>query len=302
MPSSFRFAPSRVLCPVDYSDLSSLALKYAAAAAHEYGAELIVLHAATFELPRYFVQSEMTRLAHELRAARSAAGNLLSHHVNEVLGKAVERLGIGYEVLDTHPLDAILDTAEKKNVGLIVLGTHGYSGVKRLVLGSVAENVMRNATSPVFLVRQKEHEFIDLTRTDLTPRLEHILCPTKMVTGADTGLQHAVSLAERFRARVTVLYSMEDGLELDESTTKKRLCDLISDSVSTGCSLEPIVRKGNPAEEIISYARQEEVDLIVVCALHRPFQEGTFFGKTTELVVRHAPVPVLVVPLFPSNR
>jgi nucleotide-binding universal stress UspA family protein len=293
------FEPRHILCPVDFSELSFLALKYAAAGAREYGAELTVLHAQAFDLPRYFVRSETSLLLRELSAARKGARDSLASSVKETLGKAVSRLNLRYEVLDADPLDAILDAAEKHKTDLIVLGTHGYGRVKRLLLGSVAENVFRNAKVPVFLVRQKEHEFIDVGHPDAEPRLARILCPVNTAGSGVAGLQHAGSLAERFHAKLTAFYSMEQ--DEDEPSVAEDLCRWMVRPAGTRCEVESVVRKGSPAEQIIRYARETQVDIIVLCARHRPFQESTFFGRTTDLVVRHAPVPVLVVPIFPGS-
>jgi nucleotide-binding universal stress UspA family protein len=298
MNSSLSFEPRHILCALDFSDLSFLALKYAAVGAREYGAELTVLHAQAFELPRYFVRSETSLLGRELSAAKEGARAYLASSVKEILGKAVRHLSLHYEVLDADPLDAILDAAEQRKTDLIVLGTHGYGRVKRLLLGSVAENVVRHGVVPVFLVRQKEHEFIDVPHPDAEPRLERILCPVNTAEACTVGMQHAGSLAERFHAKLTVFYSMEQ--KEDESSVTKDVCSWVSQSSSDRCEVETVVRKGSAAEEIIAYAREKHEDLIVLCAQHRPFQGSTFFGRTTELVVRHAPVPVLVVPIFPG--
>jgi nucleotide-binding universal stress UspA family protein len=299
MKSSVSFEPRHILCPVDFSDLSFLALKYAAVGAREYGAELTVLHAQAFELPRYFVRSETSLLVRELSAAKEGARAYLASSVKEILGKTVRHLSLRYEVLDADPLDAILDAAEKGKTDLIVLGTHGYGRVKRLLLGSVAENVVRHAKVPVFLVRQKEHEFVDVAHPDAEPRLARILCPINTAEAGAAGLRHAGSLAERFHAKLTAFYSIEQ--KKDESSVTNDLCSWTSQSASTRCNVETVVRKGSPAEQIIAYAREKQEDIIVLCAQHRPFQGSTFFGKTTELVVRHAPVPVLVVPIFPGS-
>jgi len=299
MKSSASFEPKHILCPVDFSELSFLALKYAAVGAREYGAELTVLHAQAFDLPRYFVRSETSHLLRELSAAKKGARDYLASSVKEILGKAVKLLSLRYEVLDADPLDAILDAAEKRKTDLIVLGTHGYGRVKRLLLGSVAENVVRDAKVPVFLVRQKEHEFIDVAHPDAEPRLARILCPVNTAESGAAGLRHAGSLAERFHAKLTAFYSIEQ--EEDESSVTKDLCRWMVQPASTRCDVETVVRKGAPAEEIIRYAREKHEDIIVLCAHHRPFQESTFFGRTTDLVIRHAPVPVLVVPVFPGS-
>ena len=299
MKSTAFFEPKHILCPVDFSELSFLALKYAAVGAREYGAELTVLHAQAFDLPRYFVRSETSHLLRELSAAKKGARDYLASSVKEILGKAVKLLSLRYEVLDADPLDAILDAAEKRKTDLIVLGTHGYGRVKRLLLGSVAENVVRDAKVPVFLVRQKEHEFIDVAHPDAEPRLARILCPVNTAESGAAGLRHAGSLAERFHAKLTAFYSMKH--EEDESSVTKDLCRWMVQPASARCDVETVVRRGTPAEEIIRYAREKHEDIIVLCAYHRPFQESTFFGRTTDLLMRHAPVPVLVVPIFPGS-
>jgi nucleotide-binding universal stress UspA family protein len=293
------FEPKRILCPIDFSEPSNLALKYAAIGSREYGAKLSILHAETFELPKYFLPAENDQLIQELAAARRKVRNYLARHVKEILGVSGGGLTLDYEVLETHPVEAILGLTEKQSIDLIVMGTHGSGGFKRLLLGSVTENVVRNSKVPVFAVRQKEHQFIDVTLAESIPRLERILCPVDITEEVGTGLRYAVSLAERFRSSLTVLYSVEPEQRQDPSQAQERLCSWISHRVRANCTLDPVVRQGRAAEQIIVHAREGNDDLIVLEARHQPFLEATFLGKTTELVLRHAPVPVLVTPRFP---
>jgi len=218
-----------------------------------------------------------------------------------VLGPFEEGLIERYEVLETHPVDAVLEGAGREGTGLIVLGTHGYGGLKRMVLGSVTENVIRHSKIPVFAVRQKEHQFIDVSLADLAPRLDRILCPVNITEVAKRALEHAVSLAERFGARLSVLYSLEGEGPPDESSARENLCAWIAEKVRDRCAFDPVVRRGNAAEQILAHARNDKADLIVMGAEHRPFLDATFFGKTTELVLRHAPAPVFVTPFFRSQ-
>jgi len=293
------FTPKKILCPVDFSELSSLALKYAAAGARVYGSKLTVLHAERFELPRYFSRSETDRLARELADAKEKIEKNLAEHVAKVLGAAAQTLAVEFEVAEAHPIDAVLQAADKKSAGLIVLGTRGLGGVQRLLLGSVAENVVHAARVPVFTVRQKEHDFIDVARADIPPRLERILCPCEVNELGRITLIHAVSLAERFQAGLTVLYSDPSAEAVNLSQTEETLCNWISGTIQTACDLKPIVRQGNAADQIITLAEQEKDDLIVLGARHRRFHDATVLGKTTDLVVRHAPVPVFIIPSFP---
>ncbi len=296
------FEPKAILCPLDFSELSDLALKYAAIGARVYAATLVILHAETFELPRYFARGERDRLMQELATARDSVRNDLVQRVGKVLGTTGEGLAERFDVVESPPVDAILESAGRDGIDLIVLGTHGHGGMKRLVLGSVAENVVRHSRVPVFTVRQKEHAFIDVSLADSVPRLNRILCPVNNTDVAKTALEHAVSLAERFGAKLSVLYSIERGESLGRSAAQESFCSWIGEKVRSQCALEPIVRQGDASEQIIAHAREEKMDLIVMGAEHRPFLDATFFGRTTELVLRHAPVPVFLTPFFPSPR
>jgi Universal stress protein family len=191
-----------------------------------------------------------------------------------VAGRPEAGLTLKYEVVEAHPVKAILEGAEKASSGLIVMGTHGRGGLTSLLLGSVVENVVRNAKIPVFTVRQKEHEFIDTNLASSAPRLKRILCPVNMTEGARGAMTAAVSLAQRFQSHLTVLYALETEEPGDLSKAGEELQAWISSAVNTQPDWKRVVRPGHAADQII----------------------------TTELVLRHSPVPVRVIPHFTSKK
>jgi nucleotide-binding universal stress UspA family protein len=262
---------------------------------------LHVLHAETFELPRYFSRNESDHLIQELATAKTSLRNHLAEYVQKVLGIYAKGLDLKFDVIETHPVVAIMNFTKQAAIDLIVMGTHGYGGLKRLRLGSVTENTVANATIPVFTVRQNIHQFIDVTRADSIPVLEKILCPSNISKTAVTALRHAAALAERFGAVLTVLHIRETDNDADISKDEEKLCKWIADTVKVRCDVKPMVLSGHAAEEIISYGRENKDDLIVLGARHQQFLEATFFGRTTELVVRHAPCPVLITPRFSAS-
>jgi len=219
-----KFAPRQILCAVDFSKLSSLSLKYAAAFSHNYRATLLVLHAAQFELPPYFTHANYAWLRKQLTAQRRSARSYLLNHIRTVLGKAVNGLRVEVRIVEQHPVDAILETA-RQQTDLIVLGTHGRGGAQRLLLGSVAENVIRHAPVPVLAVREKQHEFIDVQHPDSTPPLKRILCPVNFTSAARATLEMATALAARFDAQLTVLHVAEPGETARAADALKQLCD-----------------------------------------------------------------------------
>ncbi|MCA9232819.1 MAG: universal stress protein [Planctomycetales bacterium] len=136
-----------ILCPVDFSESSDAALRYASLMASESGACLHIVHVeeALPEYPPDFVGygigagvSEEQRVQHLLKEIRpSSEGVRFEHHH-----------------LKGSPAREIIDFADRNKIDLIVMGTHGRKGLTRLLMGSVAESVMRRATCPVLTLRQ----------------------------------------------------------------------------------------------------------------------------------------------------
>lgn len=296
MKTSNAFNPRRILCPMDLSDLSTLALKYAAVGARAFQAELTILYAIHFDLPPYFTRAQTGQFTRQLKEAQRAARAHLVAHVGRTLGRGFREIPIRYLILERHPADAILETVEKGGYDLVVMGTHGRTAASRFLLGSVTKNVTQHARSPVFIVRQKQHEFIDANEPEALPRLERILCPVNYTDAARSSLAQAASLAQRFNATLQVLYTVEPGDRQSSSQATSELCAWIPKTVAVQCTVQPLVRRGRAAEQIVKFAADHKQDLIVLGAQARQRLTSVLFGETTDLVIRHAPVPVLVLP------
>jgi len=141
---------SRILAPVDFSEVSQESLDAAASLASQLGASVVVLHVVE---PVYFAgtmfgpEINVPHLAEEQRrAAKSAMETMLAR----LAKKGVPATGL---VETGIPQDTILNAASSKKCDLIVMGTHGRSGVTHLLLGSVAEKIVRSSTCPVLTVR-----------------------------------------------------------------------------------------------------------------------------------------------------
>jgi len=296
----FSFEPKRILTAVDFSDLSSLALKYAAVGAFHFNADLIVMHAERIEVPPYILADDYERLLSELEKRRQRAEDFLADYVHRVLGNAAERLNILYLIVEGHPADAILQASETEKAELIVMGTHGRTGWQRFRLGSVTETVVRGTKVPVFVVRQKEREFIDVNDPTAVPKLTKILCPVNFTETAKLALNYAAAIAVRFKAHLTALYIDEEG-KTDREKASDELCRWFPDEVTTQCSVEPIVLSGHAANQIIAFAQEGDFDLLVIGAERKPFLHSILFGTTTEAILRASPIPILVVPAQPNN-
>lgn len=297
MTSVFPFNATQILCPVDRSELSGLALKYAVVGARVFGARLTVLEALHFEYPRYLSEVLTDTVLKELDHYKASARNDLKDYVRSLAGDAVDHLRISYRVSDQQPLQAISQEMEEGGSDLVVMGTHGYSGMKHWMLGSVTESLLHHSRIPIFTVRQKTHDFIDVTRPDAEPEIREILCPCDLGPASAGALQVAASLAKRFDARLTALWSSD----ADGPNENRQLQDWVAATVQDHHPVSAVIRPGPAATRAIEVAGEMRSDLVVIGARHRSFAEDTVLGRTTELVLRHAPVPVLAVPLFEEN-
>jgi len=296
MKSPVSFEPATILCPVDFSKLSDLALTYAAAGARVYGAELVVFHAARLDLPAYFTRAQSDALLREHRAAQKRLNGFLRQQVHQRLGPHAEELRLHFDSADTHPAEAIPAAVKAHDADLIVMGTHGRTGARRLWLGSVTEQVVRESRVPVFIVRQKQPPLLPGRQSYLRPEIHTVLCPLDDSDTSRSVLQHAASVARKFRSRLVAL-RLIDRADQKGLTDARREFEKWWEEASVAAGESRVIASRGPAAgQILAETARSHADLIVLGThLHRPLRNW-WAGDTTEIVLRRAPVPVLVVP------
>lgn len=149
---------ARILLPTDFSENSNVALKYACAFAEKFSSELHLLH----------VVQDLVAMVPEPGLAFPPPGD----YMNELKASAEQALvrlpgddcgkvgAVVREVRQGPPFVEIIRYAREREIDLIVMGTHGHSGLAHMFLGSVAERVVRKAPCPVLTVRPGEHQFV----------------------------------------------------------------------------------------------------------------------------------------------
>jgi nucleotide-binding universal stress UspA family protein len=148
----------RILVPTDFSKYSQVALTYAAALAERFEAELYLLHVvqdlALFIPDAVAVAPPITVPVEQFTTASHEALNRLVNENN------LQHLTVHRDVREGTPFYEIIRFAREKEIDLIVMGTHGHTGLVHVLLGSVTEKVVRKAPCPVLTVRHPEHEFV----------------------------------------------------------------------------------------------------------------------------------------------
>lgn len=140
-----------ILTPTDFSDRASKALKYAVSFARAYKAKLILLHVVepvsyAGEYGYLSLENQAAEAAKELDKVKATIGD-------DVPVECVTRIGRAFQ--------EVTEFADEKNVDMLVISTHGYTGLKHVLMGSVAEQIVRYAPCPVLTVRLEEHDFVE---------------------------------------------------------------------------------------------------------------------------------------------
>ena len=146
---------TKILVPVDFSDCSRKALAYAVPFAEQFGASLVVLHV----IPPYYAVDPYG-LAQIERIEAELEQNGRSRLTELVIDTVPSDINAGILLRHGRATAEIVDAAKELEIDLIIISTHGHTGLKHVVFGSTAENVIRHAPCPVLTVREKEHEFI----------------------------------------------------------------------------------------------------------------------------------------------
>jgi nucleotide-binding universal stress UspA family protein len=278
------FEIERILVGVDFSECSAAALRLAVRISETYEAPLTVLHS----IPAAD-DSPLSRRVHlpERGQTLSTIENDLILFIRAVIGR--KRM-LDYRIVEGHPSEAILFAAGYEKTSLIVLGTRGRGGLSRLTMGSIAEQVLRQATVPVLTIcphRATRRRPADIRR---------ILCPVNYSSAAGRAIEVASSVGKRLGAEVTALYAIEEkSFDGDLEAEADRLRAWTRGLVGKPLRITPLVVKGTGSAEILRYLQDNDIDLVVVAARRERFSDATVFGTTTERVTRHAPCAVLTV-------
>lgn len=291
-----------VLYPTDLSDASEPAIRYAAALARSYGARLTVLHVVpTFDpssVPSDSIDASSTLVHPPTRAAVQA-------EVQDSLPfDGLHGLDVAVLAAAGDPVRVIVEQAQLAD--LIVMGTHGRSGVERLVIGSVTEKVLRLAPCPVLAVPA---QVASGSGSDAVFR--RILCAVDFSPSSERALEVALDLARQANGVLTVVTVIEWLAEEEPRATahfnvseyrqhliedtRARLRARLSDESRTWCDVEEVLTFGRAHHEVLRLAAEKRCDLIVMGAQGRGGVSLAFFGSTTPPVVRGATAPVLVV-------
>jgi nucleotide-binding universal stress UspA family protein len=287
--ASLRLTFKSILVPVDFTDASVTALAYARAIAEEYGAKTYIAHALN-PTPPVFIPMEPIHVEMDVEWQDAQTEFKRFLRENSTNGESAEGIlarGVTWNVIQ--------DVVSERSIDLIVLGSHGKHGLKKLVMGSEAEQIFRQADCPVLTigpnVAPPSHDGIGF---------KHILFATDFSGGSLRALPYALSLSEENQANLSLLHVIpmvpaQHQKQIAETALEK-LRDLIPPETENWYQMAPAVNFEFPAEGILHVAEEQGADLIVMGVHKRaPRTSSHLPWAIAYEVICHAHCPVLTV-------
>ncbi|HWU86548.1 MAG TPA: universal stress protein [Kofleriaceae bacterium] len=285
----------KILCPIDFSPGARQAMRVAIRLANEAGAELVLVHA--WYVPPVAFAGEYMFSPELMQAIYDESGGALQVAVRDATTLGAKRLTSQLLAgMPKHEIPRLLE--QDPAFDLVVMGTHGRTGLPRVLLGSVAEYIVRHAPCSVLVVRPD---------SEVAP-FHRVLCPTDFSDSSWHAAELAAGLAPAGSAGTTLLHVIDPPIVHDRAqSTLEFLRDLDRRSnehlarwaaqlqAKTAAPVRQLCRVGRPGEEILKALDEDPAfDLVVTGSHGRTGIARVFLGSVAEKVVRHAQRPVLV--------
>ncbi len=291
-----------ILCAVDFSRFTPQLVHYGAALATQFQARLLMFHSVG-----HFGNDLYASIAVE----QGMGLQEMAERARQKILRMMQPYDVDWKLVVTHgdPVDRAARVANNRGVDLVLAASHGISGLKRLLIGTVVERMARRLSCPFLVVRTGRHGHKSNFRKAFP--IKNIVVGCDLHSEVSPYLDYACFLAESFQAEIHLMHTLESPVNEDigdkiEGSYDKvqqnlrqkiydRLLHIYTDRYKGNAGANIVVETGVPEEALTRYAKQKSADLIVVGVRRHGTLEKILVGSTTESVLRHSPCPVLVV-------
>lgn len=304
-----KFQPKSFICTTDFSDFSKNAISYGIALAKEFRAKLYLCYIIDkLSDPWMNVFYADTQLHRDYDEAKIRAMDEIQQDLKQLIGD---------QAIDSEPFTAMGDPVEEitrmaheKKVDMVISASHGWSGMKRVVLGSFTKRLMRKVGCPLLVVRGSEDGAV--IPLEKEPRFQRILVGCDFSENSNVAFQYGLGLAQQLQAELHLAHVIKPYVYRDmfepqikigeknqqdmQKLLEEELSNMAPKEVLNWCTLKTALLAGQPYKELIKYALLQKIDLIVLGVRGYSIVDDLFVGSTTDRVIRKAPCPVLSVP------
>jgi nucleotide-binding universal stress UspA family protein len=283
-------ALNKILFATDFSSYSEAALPYALQLANQYGAKLYATHVLSRETYFFATPESWPGMIEGQEQLQNIDAASLEKHLRNVPHQVLSAAG--------DISDVLFRLIQDNQIDLLVLGTHGRTGLSRFFMGSVAEKIFRQSPIPVLTVGPNAPRAQDLSR------FKEIVFATDLSDESMAALPHATSLVQDHRAHLCALHVLEGSgtgtvdLEASADFVLRQMRELVPPDPDLGIFPDYAVQFGSPSSQILQFAEEHGADVIVlgVRAKFTGLGNATHLARTTaHEIVRGATCPVLTV-------
>lgn len=283
------FNIQKILIPIDFSDTSMIAIEHAGFTAQLFKAELILLHVIEKHWEQFSVVAPELRIStpNELTGA-------IEKKLSEIASDIQKKYGVkSFHVTSTGNIfNEILTISKEHNADMVVMGTHGTSGVVEFFIGSNTYKMVTQSECPIISV-QSHAKKLGFT---------NILLPIDDSAHSRQKVNHAIVLAKHFASKIHILGLSDSDDENDKKKFEIKL-DQIEEYVKK-CNL-PFSRKTvegkNQSKTTYDYAKTVNADLIVIMTDQDENLTGRFMGTFAQQIINHSKIPVLTIQPTEAN-
>lgn len=307
-----RLTIRNVLVPIDFSKMSIGAINAARHLARRFAAKIHLVHVRQFDCPGF--SAPVPPLApFSLMTYPPGGEKSILEEINALARK--EAISAICHVISGGPtFDQICRLAHKIPADLIVMPTHGRTGLKHVFLGSTAERIVQHSPCPVLVARGKALQ--SRNGSELTTKT--ILVPVDFSDCSRRGLEYAIGFAKEFRAKIillhatylgyiystegTAIYDVRGLQENARQNAARQMRELVRMVKAARVKVETVITEASPFLDICGFAKNHNVDLIITSTHGLTGLQHVLIGSVAEKVVQHAACSVLVVPAHPQTR
>ena len=290
-----RIQPKKILSAIDFSTFTDTIFSYSVALCRKYDAKLFLVHVTT-DLNRLLEHNETTLDVEVLQEENI-------RYAQERLEERVKDLPVENEIIIDQgtPADIISRLASEQQADMVITATHGKTGVNRLLLGSVTEKLIKTLHCPLLVLPPQEHAWMPPDAVEI--KLKKILVGCDFSADSQLAFDYGLSLTKEFQAELYLshvikpsLYKNErEGINKLRDKLKKKLDSMVPEGCRDWCTAKTALLDGEPYIALMDYAKEQDIDMIVLGIRGHTLLEKLLVGSTTDRLIRHSPFPVLAV-------
>ncbi len=295
----------KILCATDFSEYSEYAVRYASAFSKISGGSIDCVHVVEggfvtdSSMDGAYVSS--VYLQRSLDAIKVAAKKELEQFIQKEHFLGVDMTP---HLREGHAAAEIVKLAGDIGADLLIIATHGRSGLERLMFGGTCDKLLRLSKIPVLAIKHPEHEALE---KDGSLKVERILCPLDFSEFSHSTLPLATELARQFGSTIVLAHVVDTRFDYPEWTAQvsvnasEQLTNAAQEDLEglasemAGVNTEVYVTTGTPHRALIEKIKEDSIDLVIIATHGRKGLAHALLGSVTEKVVRAASCPVLTV-------